>query len=125
MIGVDVLVVLGVGLLLAGLFGFALKSGCTPAAFSSDIYAGFEEGMFEEITLLSLLIGGLAASHELRRTCSAHARSADAGQARRLARIARLFVVHLAVVLAVARLLPSPAQVSSCTLACSTCCPMA
>ncbi len=59
LLGVDVLIVLGVGLLLAGGFGFALKSGYSPAAFSNDIYAGFE-GMFE-ITLLSLLIGGLAA----------------------------------------------------------------
>ena len=59
LLGVDVLVVLGVGLILAGSFGFALKAGYSPAAFSGDIYAGFE-GMFE-ITLLSLLIGGLAA----------------------------------------------------------------
>ncbi len=59
LIGVDVLVVLSVGLLLAGLAGLLLKGGYTPAAFSNDIYAGFE-GMFE-ITLLSLLIGGLAA----------------------------------------------------------------
>lgn len=59
LIGVDVLIVLGVGLALAGVFGVALKSGYTPATFGNDVYAGFE-GMFE-ITLLSLLIGGLAA----------------------------------------------------------------
>lgn len=45
--------------MLAGAFGFVLKSGYTPAAFGNDIHVGFE-GMFE-ITLLSLLIGGLAA----------------------------------------------------------------
>ncbi len=43
----------------AGAFGFLLKSGYTLAAFGNDIHAGFQ-GMFE-ITLLSLLIGGLAA----------------------------------------------------------------
>lgn len=59
LLGTDVLIVLSLGLVLAGAFGFALKSGYSPAAFSNDIYAGFE-GMFE-ITLLSLLIGGLAA----------------------------------------------------------------
>lgn len=58
-IGVDVLIVLSVGLLLAGGFGLVLKGGYSLAAFSNDIYGGFE-GMFE-ITLLSLLIGGLAA----------------------------------------------------------------
>lgn len=59
LIGVDVLIVLSVGLLLAGGFGLVLKSGYSLASFSNDIYGGFE-GMFE-ITLLSLLIGGLAA----------------------------------------------------------------
>jgi Na+/H+ antiporter NhaC len=57
--GVDVLVVLSVGLLLASGFGLAFKAGYSATVFSNDIYAGFE-GMFE-ITLLSLLIGGLAA----------------------------------------------------------------
>lgn len=59
LIGIDVLIVLSVGLLLAGAFGLALKTDYSLAVFSNDIYAGFE-GMFE-ITLLSLLIGGLAA----------------------------------------------------------------
>lgn len=59
LIGIDVLVVLSVGLLLAGAVGLAFKGGYGLATFSNDIYAGFE-GMFE-ITLLSLLIGGLAA----------------------------------------------------------------
>lgn len=59
LIGIDVLIVLSVGLLLAGAFGLALKADYSLAVFSNDIYAGFE-GMFE-ITLLSLLIGGLAA----------------------------------------------------------------
>lgn len=59
LIGVDVLIVLSVGLLLAGGFGVLLTDGYAPGAFSADIYRGFE-GMFE-ILLLSLLIGGLAA----------------------------------------------------------------
>lgn len=59
LLGKDVLIVLSAGLILAGASGFALKSGYSPAAFSNDIYAGFES-MFE-ITLLSLLVGGLAA----------------------------------------------------------------
>lgn len=56
--GVDVLIVLSLGLLLAGACGLAL-AGYTPARFGNDVYAGFQ-GMFE-ILLLSLLIGGLAA----------------------------------------------------------------
>lgn len=57
--GVDVLVVLGVGIVLAGAFGLALAPDYSVLKFSNDIYAGFE-GMVE-ITLLSILIGGLAA----------------------------------------------------------------
>lgn len=57
--GVDVLVVLGVGIVLAGGFGLVLAPDYSVLKFSNDIYAGFE-GMVE-ITLLSILIGGLAA----------------------------------------------------------------
>ena len=57
--GVDVVVVLALGLVLAAGFGIALGEGYGVAEVASDIYAGFE-GMVE-ITLLSILIGGLAA----------------------------------------------------------------
>ena len=52
--------VLGVGLLVAAVIGMGFApNGYGVAAFSGDIYAGFE-GVFE-ITLLALLIGGLGA----------------------------------------------------------------
>lgn len=57
--GLDVVVVLGVGLVASGLFGFVLASDYDVVSFVGDIYVGFE-GMVE-ITLLSILIGGLAA----------------------------------------------------------------
>jgi len=57
--GLDVVLVLGAGLLLAGAFGFSLTVDYDAAAFAGDIYAGFESMV--EITLLSVLIGGLAA----------------------------------------------------------------
>jgi Na+/H+ antiporter NhaC len=57
--GLDVVVVLGVGLVASGLFGFVLASDYDAVSFVEDIYVGFE-GMVE-ITLLSILIGGLAA----------------------------------------------------------------
>ncbi|MCM2335292.1 MAG: Na+/H+ antiporter NhaC family protein [Pseudomonas sp.] len=57
--GVDVVVVLALGLVLAGGFGVALGEGYGLLDVAGDIYAGFE-GMVE-ITLLSILIGGLAA----------------------------------------------------------------
>lgn len=58
--GVDVLLVLGVGIVVAAVTGalFA-KEGYDAVALSTDIYAGFESVF--EITLLALLIGGLGA----------------------------------------------------------------
>ena len=58
-IGLDVLLVLGVGLVVAGLFGYWSGTDYGVAAFSADIYAGFESVF--EITLLALFIGGLGA----------------------------------------------------------------
>lgn len=60
LLGLDVLLVLGIGLVVAALTGtlFAAK-GYDAVAFSTDIYAGFESVF--EITLLALLIGGLGA----------------------------------------------------------------
>jgi len=57
--GLDVLLVLAIGLALAGAFGLLLTPGYDLVLFAADIWTGFE-GMFE-ILLLSLLIGGLAA----------------------------------------------------------------
>ncbi|MGH8074571.1 MAG: hypothetical protein ACREO4_10925, partial [Lysobacter sp.] len=59
LLGLDVVLVLGLGLLVAGGFGYALADGYDVISFASDIYAGFESMV--EITLLSILIGGLAA----------------------------------------------------------------
>lgn len=56
--GLDVVLVLGLGLFLSGLFGLFVGEGYDLVTFAGDIYAGFE-GMVE-ITLLSILIGGLA-----------------------------------------------------------------
>ena len=59
LLGMDVLLVLGIGIAVAGVFG--LINGAidySVVQFSKDIYTGFE-GMFE-ILLLSILIGGLA-----------------------------------------------------------------
>ncbi|CAN7397435.1 Na+/H+ antiporter NhaC family protein [Pseudoxanthomonas sp. LjRoot143] len=58
--GLDVLVVLTVGLVVAGLFGvfFGPQDYGLPT-FTDDIYAGFESVV--EITLLALFIGGLGA----------------------------------------------------------------
>src|SRR5690606_5463123 len=57
--GLDVILVLGIGLLLAGIFGIALSPGYAVVHFAGDSWAGFE-GM-TEILLLSLLIGGVGA----------------------------------------------------------------
>ena len=57
--GVNVLVVLSLGIVLAGAFGAVFTDDYGPVAFAGDIWSGFE-GM-TEILLLSLLIGGLAA----------------------------------------------------------------
>ena len=59
LIGMDVLLVLSIGIVLAGVFGFLNPSiDYGAVSFVGDIYKGFE-GMVE-ITLLSILIGGLA-----------------------------------------------------------------
>lgn len=57
--GLNVVVVLGIGIALAAAFGFLLTPGYDWQAAAGDIYAGYESMV--EITLLSLLIGGLAA----------------------------------------------------------------
>ena len=58
--GVDVLAVLGIGVVTAALFGAGFaQHGYGAAEFAGDIYAGFE-GVFE-IMLLALLVGGLGA----------------------------------------------------------------
>lgn len=57
--GLDVVLVLGIGLVASGVFGFVLGKDYDVVSFASDIYVGFESMV--EITLLSILIGGLAA----------------------------------------------------------------
>lgn len=58
LLGVDVVLVLGLGLVVAGVFGYVLADGYDVVSYANDIYAGFESMV--EITLLSILIGGLA-----------------------------------------------------------------
>ncbi|KAF1717476.1 sodium:proton antiporter [Pseudoxanthomonas yeongjuensis] len=58
-IGLDVLVVLSIGLVVAGLSGYFIGQDYGVADFGNDIYAGFESVV--EITLLALFIGGLGA----------------------------------------------------------------
>ena len=57
--GLDVVLVLAIGLVAAGVFGFVLADDYDAVSYVGDIYMGFE-GMVE-ITLLSILIGGVAA----------------------------------------------------------------
>ena len=57
--GLDVVAVLGIGLVVSGVFGFVLAQEYDVVSFAGDIYLGFESMV--EITLLSILIGGLAA----------------------------------------------------------------
>jgi Na+/H+ antiporter NhaC len=57
--GLDVVLVLGIGLVASGIFGFVLAKDYDVVSFAGDIYLGFESMV--EITLLSILIGGLAA----------------------------------------------------------------
>lgn len=57
--GVDVIVVLSVGLVVAGAFGAFLAEDFGLAAYAGHIWDGFESMI--EITLLSLLVGGLGA----------------------------------------------------------------
>ncbi|HEX7339349.1 MAG TPA: Na+/H+ antiporter NhaC family protein [Rhodanobacteraceae bacterium] len=57
--GVDVLAVLGLGIVVAGVMGMALVPGYGVLTLAADVWQGCQS-MFE-ITLLSILIGGLAA----------------------------------------------------------------
>ena len=57
LIGMDVLLVLAIGIAVAGAFGF-VAGNYSAVQFGQDIYAGFESMI--EIMLLSMLIGGLA-----------------------------------------------------------------
>lgn len=57
--GVDVIVVLSVGLVVAGVFGAFLAEDFGLAAYAGHIWDGFESMI--EIILLSLLVGGLGA----------------------------------------------------------------
>lgn len=59
LIGLDVVVVLAIGLALSGVFGFVFAGDYTPIDLAGDIYTGFESMV--EVTLLSILIGGLGA----------------------------------------------------------------
>lgn len=56
--GLDVVLVLALGLAMAGAFGLALNEDYDLATLAADVYGGFESMV--EITLLSLLVGGLA-----------------------------------------------------------------
>ena len=58
-VGVNVLVVLFSGIVLAGIIGLTTMTDYSVASWSQDIYAGYT-GM-QEIMILSLLIGGLGA----------------------------------------------------------------
>lgn len=57
-IGIDVVVVLASGLLLAGIAGAVAPDGYSVAGFAGDIYRGFESVL--EIMLLAMFIGGLS-----------------------------------------------------------------
>ena len=57
--GLDVILVLGIGLALAGAFGVLFAEDFGLAAYAGHIWDGFESMV--EITLLSLLVGGLGA----------------------------------------------------------------
>jgi Na+/H+ antiporter NhaC len=59
MAGVDVIIVLSLGLVIAGLFGAFFADEFTAAAYATHIWEGFESMV--EIILLSLLVGGLGA----------------------------------------------------------------
>lgn len=57
--GIDVIIVLSIGLVIAGLFGVFFAEDFGFAAYTTHIWDGFESMV--EITLLSLLVGGLGA----------------------------------------------------------------
>ncbi|MCE7032490.1 Na+/H+ antiporter NhaC family protein [Lysobacter sp. GX 14042] len=84
--GVNVVVVLAIGLVVAGVMGAFAPGSYDPVSFGSDIYAGFESMV--EITLLSILIGGLAAMTRaaggLEWMSRAIARLARGGRSRRM-----------------------------------------
>jgi len=57
--GMQVLLVLSIGVVLAGVFGFVFGDGYDAVSYVGDIWMGFESMV--EVLLLSLLIGGLGA----------------------------------------------------------------
>ncbi len=57
--GVDVIIVLSLGLVIAGAFGAIFSDEFSVASYATHIWEGFESMV--EITLLSLLVGGLGA----------------------------------------------------------------
>ncbi|UNK50442.1 Na+/H+ antiporter NhaC family protein [Lysobacter sp. S4-A87] len=57
--GVDVIIVLSLGLVIAGAFGAIFADEFSVASYATHIWEGFESMI--EITLLSLLVGGLGA----------------------------------------------------------------
>ncbi|MFC3815948.1 Na+/H+ antiporter NhaC family protein [Lysobacter sp. GCM10012299] len=57
--GVDVIIVLSLGLVIAGAFGAIFADEFSVASYATHIWEGFESMV--EITLLSLLVGGLGA----------------------------------------------------------------
>ena len=73
--GVNVLLVLFCGILLAGAVGLGLQPDYSLAQLSKDIYSGYSN--MQEILILSLLIGGLGAMMKARGGLSWLARSID------------------------------------------------
>ncbi|GAB3354423.1 Na+/H+ antiporter NhaC family protein [Lysobacter tyrosinilyticus] len=59
LLGLDVILVLGLGLVLSGVIGAFLADDFGLAAYAAHVWGGFESMV--EITLLSLLVGGLGA----------------------------------------------------------------
>src|SRR5690606_14270316 len=59
LLGLVVVLVLAIGLVLTGVFGYLMAGGYDLVSYANDIYDGFVSTV--EMTLLSLLIGGLAA----------------------------------------------------------------
>lgn len=56
--GMDVRIVLAMGIVLAGLFGFVFADGYSVERMAADVWNGFDS--MAEISFLSILIGGLA-----------------------------------------------------------------
>lgn len=59
MAGIDVIIVLSLGLVVVGIFGGIFAEGFGPVAYAEQIWQGFESMI--DIILLSLLVGGLGA----------------------------------------------------------------